>query len=72
MDSEVKKWLREQYRSTPSEGPEAKRMKFSDIYSDLSSQFTSTNFNPKMVSQEIKGAFPDTYSKAVGKGSGEW
>ena len=64
----MQKWLREQYRSAPSEGPEAKRMKFSDMYTDLSSRFSSTNFNPKMISQEIKGAFPDTYSKAVGKG----
>ena len=68
MESEVKTWLNEEYQSTPSEGPQAKRVKFSELHDHFSSQFPSTNFNHQMVHQEIKSVFPDTYSKAVGKG----
>lgn len=67
MDSEVQKWLKERYRSAPSDGPQAKKMKFGDVHQDLSDHFT-TSFNAKMVSQEIKTAFPNTHSKAVGSG----
>ena len=65
---EVQKWLKEHYHSAPSEGPLAKKMKFGDLQDALSSQFSSTNFNPRMVSREIKTAFPNTFSKALGKG----
>lgn len=68
MESEVQKWLRERYRPAPSDGPQAKNMKFGDVHHDLSTRFTPTSFNAKMVSQEIKTAFPNTYSKAVGSG----
>ena len=34
-------WLRKSYHSTPTEGPEAKRVKFSDIHQGLTKQFTS-------------------------------
>lgn len=68
METEVKKWLREQYQSAPSDGPQAKKMKFRDVHAELSTQFSLINFNPKMVHQEIKGVFPETYSKPVGKG----
>ncbi len=69
MESEeVQKWLRERYQSAPSEGPLAKKMKFGDLQNALSAQFSSTIFNPRKVSREIKTAFPNTFSKAVGKG----
>ena len=41
-------------------------MRFSDLQHELSTHFTSTAFNSRMVSQEIKTAFPNTFSKAVG------
>ena len=41
-------------------------MWFSDLQHELSTHFTSTAFNSRMVSQEIKTAFPNTFSKAVG------
>lgn len=65
---EVQKWLRERYQSAPTEGPLAKKMKFGDLQDALTTQFSSTIFNPRMVSREIKTAFPNTFSKASGKG----
>ena len=65
---EVQEWLRERYRSAPSEGPLAKKMKFGDLQDALSTHFSLTVFNPRSVSAEIKYAFPNTFSKAVGKG----
>ena len=41
-------------------------MRFSDLQHELSTHFTSTAFNSGMVLQEIKTAFPITFSKAVG------
>lgn len=69
MESEVKRWLRERYRSAPSEGPHAKKMKFRDLHDDLSAQFSPATLNFKTVShQEIKAVFPNSFSKPVGKG----
>ncbi len=68
MESEVKRWLKKRYRSASSEGPDAKKMKFRDLHDDLTTQFSSASLNFNMVSQEIKSAFPNTFSKAVGKG----
>ena len=65
-ESEVTKWLRKRYCSASSEGPQAKKMRFSDLQHELSTHFTSTAFNSRMVSQEIKTAFANTFSKAVG------
>ena len=67
MEPEVKRWLREHYRPAPSEGPNAKKMKFGDLHDDLATQFTSTSLSFKMVSQGIKSVFPNTFSKPVGK-----
>jgi hypothetical protein len=66
MESEVTRWLRKRYCSAPSEGSQAKIVRFSDLHHELSTHFTSTAFNARMISQEIKTAFPNTFSKAVG------
>ncbi len=37
-------WLKAHYNESPSEGPPAKRVKFEDVYNDISSAFPRTKF----------------------------
>ena len=67
MDSSQEEWLRKRYTETPSEGPQAKRVKFEDVYNDITSAFPSTKFNHRMVSDVVKSGFPHSTSRQVGK-----
>ena len=67
MDSSQVEWLRKRYTETPSEGPQAKRVKFEDVYNDITSAFPNTKFNHKMVSDVVKSVFPCSTSRQVGK-----
>ena len=67
MDSSKEEWLRKRYTDAPSEGPQAKRVKFEDLYNDISSAFVKTKFNSKMVSDVIKSVFPLSISRPAGK-----
>ena len=67
MESEEQKWLRKHYHPAPSDGPAAKRTKFSDIQQQLTSKFPNKTFNSTNVSATIKSAFPHALSKPVGK-----
>ena len=67
MESEEQKWLRKHYHPAPSDGPAAKRTKFSDIQQQLTSKFPNKTFNSTNVSAAIKSVFPHALSKPVGK-----
>ena len=72
MDS-VRQWLCKHYRSVPADGPQEKRVKFSDLHEELTTNFAPhTNVTSNVVSQEIKGTFPGAYTKAVGKGRAKY
>ncbi len=58
---------RSNYNESPLEGPPAKRVKFEDVYNDISSAFPQTKFSFQMVSDSIKSAFPQSISKRFGK-----
>ncbi len=60
-------WLKAHYNESPSEGPPAKRVKFEDVYNDISSAFPQTKFSFQMVSDTITSAFPQSFSKHFGK-----
>ena len=62
-----KQWLKDHFHETPTSGPEAKKVKFSDHKDELETQFTSTKFSPYAVSHLIRDTFPNTISKSAGK-----
>ena len=66
MESNESRWLKRNYRPAPSEGPSAKRVKYSEIYAGLVSSFPSKTFNHSSVSATIHSTFPNTTSKMLG------
>ena len=54
--SSMTTWLRNNY----CDGPETKRMRFSDILEQAASQSTSTSVNPSSLSRASKATFPNT------------
>ena len=62
-----KQWLKRSYRSTPTEGPEAKRVKFSDIQDALTQQFPSDELSVQCCATVISETFPETKRVRVGK-----
>lgn len=66
MASQETRWLREHYRPAPSDGPSAKRVKYSEIYDGLVSSFPSKKFDYSSVSLVIHTTFPNTKSKLCG------
>ena len=66
MESDESRWLKRNYRPAPSEGPSAKKVKYSEIYSALVSSFPSKTFNHSSVSATIHSTFPNTTSKMLG------
>ena len=57
-------YLRKRYRETPSAD---KKVKFSDIHSDLTTQFPLVSWNSRMVSETVRSAIPQSSSKQHGK-----
>ena len=66
MESVESRWLKRNYRPAPSEGPSAKKVKYSEIYTGLVSSFPSKTFNHSLVSATIHITFPNTTSKMFG------
>ena len=64
MESEKVKYLRKRYRESPSS---EKKIKFSDIYDDLASQFLTATWNARIVSETVRAAFPQSESKQHGR-----
>ena len=58
------KYLKRRYRESPSA---EKKVKFSDLQSELVSQFPQTSWNYRAVTQTVQAAFPQSVSKIHGK-----
>ena len=62
----AKEWLRTRFSEAPTEGPAAKKVKFSDVHKQLETELEQ-DFSTSAVSNAIKEAFPQSQSKAAGK-----
>lgn len=60
-------WLKRSYSETPIEGPDAKRVKFSDVHDSLMAQFPSELISKQMASHAIQEAFPNTQKQRSGR-----
>ena len=61
-----KQWLKASYNETPTDGPDAKRVKFSDIHESLMAQFPTDAISKQMASRAIQEAFPNTEKQRLG------
>ena len=61
--------LKQSYRETPIEGPEAKRVRFSDIQEHLTAQFPLDPLSTSVcsTSDSVQEAFPHSQRKRFGK-----
>lgn len=59
--------LRKRFKSTPTEGSEAKRVKFQELSDCLTTHHPNKKYSPKSVSTAAKLAFPESFSRRVGK-----
>ena len=64
---EEREWLKRNFHETPTSGPAAKKVKFSDLHEQLQSQFPLAQLSPYSVSRSIQGAFPNAVSRRCGK-----
>ena len=62
-----KQWLKRSYQSTPTEGPEAKRVKFAEVHHALTQQFPCDELSLQCCATVISEAFPETKRVRVGK-----
>ena len=62
-----KHWLKRSYTETPTEGPEAKRVKFSDIHEALVQQFLSDEISSQMCTNIVQEVFPRMKRTRIGK-----
>ena len=60
-------WLRKRFREVSSGSPAEKRIKFQTIHQSLATQFPSTKFNSRIVSEIVNSAFPVSTRVSVGK-----
>ena len=67
MSSDVRVWLKHQYKSAAVSGPECKRMKFSDIIDRATTELQPSSFSHCILSHAIRAEFPDTVNKKIGK-----
>ena len=61
------KWLWKRFREVPSGSTAEKRVKFQTIHQSLATQFPSSKFNFRVVSEIVNSAFPDSSRVSVGK-----
>ena len=68
MTSKYTEWLKEALDEGPSEGPEGKRMKFSDLHEMLQNRFQSETITKPMAVAAVQEAFPSVITgKRLGK-----
>ena len=60
-------WLRKRFQEVPSGSPAEKRVKFQTIHQSLATQFPSTKFNSRAVSEIVNSAFPGSTRISVGR-----
>ena len=58
--------LKRVYEGTPTHGEGARRIKFQDISECLRTNFPTKKYSPKMVSDAVKLAFPESLRKRCG------
>ena len=61
-----KHWLKRSYTETPTEGPHAKQVKFSDIHEALAQTFPSDKISTQLCTKVVQEAFPGTKRTRVG------
>ena len=61
-------WLGKRFREVPSDSPVPMRVRFKSIHELLAAQFPTTKFSPKVVSDIVNSAFPNSTRVTVGKG----
>ena len=62
-----KQWLKASYSETPTDGPDSKWVKFSDIHESLIAQFPTDTISKQMASRAIQEAFPNTEKQRLGR-----
>lgn len=67
IESEVKKWLKRLYTQGASSGPEAKKVKFSDVKQEIGRHCPSSSVSNYMLSRIISEEFPSSKSVKLGK-----
>ena len=64
FNPEVNEWIKHRYRVS---GPEASRVKFSDILEEVQSSFPTSSISSYVVSNAITKEFPTSISKKLGE-----
>ena len=59
--------LRKRFKATPTEGLEVKRVKLQELADCLTTHYPDKKCSPKSVSTAVKLAFPESFSRRVGK-----
>ena len=66
-EREVKRVLKRFYKEAPSSGPDAKKVKFSEVKDNVTHHCPLTSISTKMISSAISEEFPNTKSVKLGK-----
>ena len=67
MHTQEVTWLRKRFRQVSSGSPSEKRVKFQTIHQSLVTQFPSSKFSSKVISDIVNSAFPESTRVSVGK-----
>lgn len=67
MELQYHHLLKRSYSETPTEGPEAKRVKFIDIHETLKQNFPSKEISTQLCGRLVEDAFPGTKRIRTGK-----
>ena len=67
FNPEVNRWIKTRYREAPVSGPEASRIKFSDVLAEVQHAFPTMNVSTVVVSDAISKEFPMSLGKKVGE-----
>ena len=67
VDKDMLLYLKELYKETRADGPETKRVKFSDIQDGLNLRFPTALLSPHISSMLVQEAFPNSDRKRLGK-----
>ena len=67
MESELRSCLKRLYKEAPAYGPEAKKIKFSQIKDEVQQNCPSSAISSQLLSRAITAEFPNTESKQIGK-----
>ena len=66
-EREVKRSLKRFYKEAPLSGPDAKKVKFSEVKDNVTHHCPLISISTKMISSAISEEFPNTKSVKLGK-----